>query len=148
MSIPAAADSIAVANRLRPVLLRLNRRLRRELRDLQVTGTQVSIMAGIRQNPGIGLTELANREEVSTAALCTHIDRLESSGLVERSRTNDADRRRIGLSLTSAGLELLDTVRSRRTMWLAQGLDELEPEDLAAIDAAIEPMLRLLQARS
>jgi hypothetical protein len=43
MSTLAAADPVAVANRLRPVLLKLNRELRREIHSLGVTGGQVSL---------------------------------------------------------------------------------------------------------
>jgi hypothetical protein len=35
-------------------------------------------------------------------------------------------------------------VKSKRTAWLAARLRDLEPEELDAIDAAIEPLLHLL----
>ncbi len=143
----SSLEPLQVANRLRPVLLRINRRLRRELRDLGVTGTQISLLAAIRQEPGIGLTDLAARERMSTASLCTHIDRLEAAELVARSRADTSDKRRIGLRITDNGETLLMTVRSRRTLWLAEGLEVLDPADLATIDAAIDPLLRLLEAR-
>lgn len=145
---PDALESLAVANRLRPVLLHLNRRLRHELRDLDISGAQISLLAAIRQQPGIGLTDLAGRERITTASLSTHIDRLEAAGLVERHREDAADRRRVGLSITAEGQALLDQVRSRRTSWLAEGLQTLDPADLAAINAAIDPLIRLLEARS
>ncbi len=142
-----AVEPLAVANRLRPVLLRINRRLRRELRDLEVTGIQISLLASIRQHPGIGLTELAAQEEMTTASLCIHIDRLEAAGFVTRTRTEQTDRRRVGLNATEKGEALLETVRARRTVWLAEGLEVLDSHDLAAIDTAIEPLRRLLEAR-
>jgi DNA-binding MarR family transcriptional regulator len=141
-----APEALAVADRLRPVLLRLNRRLRRELRSFDVTTTQISLLAAIRQHPGIGLTNLAAREEMTTATLCAHIDRLEKAQLVVRSRTAEGDRRRVGLHITEPGEELLAAVRSRRTVWLAERLAKLNAADLAAIDAAIPPLLRLLEA--
>jgi DNA-binding MarR family transcriptional regulator len=139
------ADALTVAGRLRPVLLQLNRHLRRELRDLGVTSTQVSLLAAIRSNPDIGLTDLAAREQLTTPTLNGHINRLEQAGLVERSRGQSTDRRRIALAVTEQASELLDTVRTRRTAWLAERLQALEPEELAAIDAAVEPLRRLLE---
>ena len=54
------------------------------------------------------------------------------------------DRRRVGLTLTEEGSRLLKRVRARRTTWLAERLRELEPEEIAAVEAAIEPLMRLL----
>ena len=45
--IQVANDSVTIANRLRPALLRLSRELRREVHSLGVTGGQVSLLAQI-----------------------------------------------------------------------------------------------------
>src|SRR6266571_669883 len=133
-----AIDTLAVADRLRPVLLRVGRELRREARDVGVSPEQVSLLVAIKYTPGIGVRELAARERVSPPALSNHIDRLERDGLV--SRTPDAsDRRRVGMTLTDEGQRVLRRVRSRRTAWLASRLSELDPDELAAVGAAIEP---------
>jgi DNA-binding MarR family transcriptional regulator len=136
-------DTLAIADRLRPVLLQVGRELRRETREIGVSPEQVSILVGIKYTPGIGVRDLATRERVSAPALSNHVDRLERDGLV--SRTPDAsDRRRVGLTLTDEGQRVLRRVRSRRTAWLATRLRGLEPEELGAVEAAIEPLARLL----
>jgi DNA-binding MarR family transcriptional regulator len=137
------ADPLVVANRLRPVLLRLARELRRESEDLGVTSRQVTLLWLIRSRPGLSLRELAAEERISAPALSGHVDRLVKAGLVERVREVD-DRRRVGLALTEEGTRLLRRVRARRTSWLADHLRELEPADIDAIEAAIEPLGRLL----
>jgi DNA-binding MarR family transcriptional regulator len=137
-------DPVAVANRLRPVLLQLARQLRREVHPLGVTGGQVTLLVAIKQKPGIGLRELAALEGISPAGMSGHVDRLERARLVERS-PDPGDRRRIGLHVTAAGLRVLRLVRSRRTAWLAERLKGLEPDELDAIDAALEPLARLLE---
>jgi DNA-binding MarR family transcriptional regulator len=138
------ADPVALANRLRPVLLQIARQLRREVHPLGVTGGQVSLLISIRRNPGVGVRELAAREGVSPAAMCRHVDRLERAGLVTRTPPPGDDRRRVGLEVTPEAERVLRLVRSRRTAWLASRLKQLEPEQLEAIDAAIEPLLSLL----
>jgi DNA-binding MarR family transcriptional regulator len=138
------ADPVALANRLRPVLLQIARQLRREVHPLGVTGGQVSLLVSIRRNPGIGVRELASREGVSAAAMCRHVDRLERAGLVTRTPPPAEDRRRVGLEVTPEAERVLRLVRSRRTAWLASRLKQLEPEQLEALDAAIEPLLGLL----
>jgi len=57
---------------------------------------------------------------------------------------SEVDRRRVGLTLTPAGERLLRRVRDRRTTWLAERLGVLEPEELARIEAAVDPLLRLI----
>jgi DNA-binding MarR family transcriptional regulator len=137
-------DTLTIADRLRPVLLRVGRELRREARQVGVSPEQVSLLVGIKYSPGIGVRELAARERVTPPALSNHVDRLERDGLV--SRTPDAsDRRRVGLTLTDEGQRVLRRVRSRRTAWLATRLRGLSPEELDAVDAAIEPLSRLLR---
>ncbi|MDX6523852.1 MAG: hypothetical protein QOI17_1365 [Gaiellales bacterium] len=132
-----------MANRLRPVLLQLNRQLRRELAPLGITGGQAALLHAIRSNPGIGVRELAQREGVSAAGMSTALTRLEAAELVRRTR-GQADRRRVGLELTEAGLRVLRSARSRRTAWLAARLKRLSADELAAIDAVIEPLGHLL----
>ena len=128
-------DAIDVANRLRPVLVKLSRELRRELRALGV----------IRERPGIGVRELARLEGMSSPGMTKYVARLERDGLVRR--TESSDRRRVGLELTEEAQRVLRSVRSRRTAWLAARLESLSRDELAAVDAAVEPLARLLEAR-
>lgn len=137
-------DTSGIADRLRPVLLRVGRELRREAREVGVSPQQVSLLVSIKYSPGIGVRELAARERVSPPAMSNHVDRLERDGLVTRTQS-EADRRRVGLTLTDEGQRVLRRVRSRRTAWLATRLAALTPDELAAIDAAIEPLSLLLR---
>ena len=133
----------AVANELRPVLLRLARELRKETEQLGVTSRQVTLLWLIRIKPGLSLRELAAEEGISAPALSGHVDRLEKAKLIERVRDED-DRRRVGLSLTGEGERLLKRVRARRTTWLAERLRGLEDDEAAAVEAAIAPLEKLL----
>jgi DNA-binding MarR family transcriptional regulator len=143
MPIAVAADPTVLANRLRPVLLQLNRQLRREIHSLGVTGGQVSLLVQIKYRPGIGIRELAALERMSVPGMSKFISRLEEAGLVQRAPV-EGDQRRVGLTLTPAGQKVLRSVKSKRTAWLASRLRDLDPEELEAIDAAIEPLAHLL----
>jgi DNA-binding MarR family transcriptional regulator len=137
-------DPLGVANRLRPVLLKLHRELRREVHSLGVTSGQVALLNSIRKRPGIGVRELAAQERMSPAGMSGHVARLELAGFV--TRTPDAvDRRRQDLTLTADGERVLRSVRSRRTAWLASRLERLSAQELEALDAAVEPLARLLE---
>jgi DNA-binding MarR family transcriptional regulator len=137
-------DTLSIADRLRPVLLRVGRELRREAREVGISPEQVSLLVAIKYTPGIGVRELAARERVTPPAMSNHVDRLERDGLVSRT-PSASDRRRVGLSLTEEGQRVLRRVRSRRTAWLATRLRSLSAEELEAVEAAVEPLSRLLR---
>lgn len=140
-----ADDPLHVANRLRPVLLRLSRQLRRETHALGLTGGQASLLAVIHGNPGIGVNALATSEGMTAASISGHVDRFEAAGLVERSRSGEGDRRRVGLRVTRSGVRALEDIRRRRTAWLAKRLETLGPEDLARIDTALDALARITE---
>lgn len=140
-----AADALAVANRLRPALLRIHRYLREEAHDLGVTSTQASLLGTIQRAGSIGLGELAAQEHMSAPTLVAHADKLQALGLLERSRSDPNDRRRVTLHLTPRGEDVLKTLRERRTAWLATRLEMLSPAALAAVEAAIEPLSELVR---
>jgi len=144
-SAAGAVDALAVANRLRPALLRIHRYLRGEAHELGVTSTQASLLGAIQRAGGIGLGELAAQEHMSAPTLVGHIDKLQALGLLERARSDPNDRRRVTLNLTPAGEGALKTLRERRTAWLAARLETLAPEALAAVEAAIEPLSQLVR---
>jgi DNA-binding MarR family transcriptional regulator len=139
-----AVDSVELANRLRPVLLQINRHLRREAHAEGITGGQAALLAQIRRYPELGLRELAAREGVSAPAMTRYLDRMERAGLVVRTRSTE-DARRVQLALTPKGVRALRSVRRRRTAWLAERLEGLSPVQIAAVDRAIEPLARLLE---
>ena len=136
-------DSMAVADSLRPTLLRLARELRQE-KIAGVSSQQVGLLVSIKYTPGITVGQLAAEERVSTAAMSKRVSRLQRDGLVTRT-PSQADRRCVGLTLTEDGQRTLRRVRSRRTAYLASRLSALTPAELAAVGAAAEPLARLLE---
>lgn len=134
---------MAVADSLRPTLLRLARELRQE-KIAGVSSQQVGLLVSIKYTPGITVGQLAAEERVSTAAMSKRVSRLQRDGLVTRT-PSQADRRCIGLTLTEDGQRTLRRVRSRRTAYLASRLGALTPAELALVGAAAEPLARLLE---
>lgn len=141
-----SAQPLAVANRLRPLLLHLSRHLKREIHETGVTAGQVSILAVLGGRPGIGVNDLAAMEGISAPSMSNAIDKLERAGLVARTKETAGDRRRVGLALSAEGQRVVKSVRSRRTAWLAERLRSLTPEQLAKLDAAAEPLAALLDS--
>ncbi|HEX4518311.1 MAG TPA: MarR family transcriptional regulator [Gaiellaceae bacterium] len=136
-------DPLELANELRPVWLRVARELRRESHAFGLTASQVTLLATIREHPGIGVRKLATLEGVSAPNISTQVRRLERAGLVTREQL--ADGRRVGLHVTPEALGVIQSVRSRRTAWLAERLRRLDGAELTAIEATLEPLRRLLE---
>ncbi|MBS0411340.1 MAG: MarR family transcriptional regulator [Proteobacteria bacterium] len=145
MNAPAAAalDIVDLAEVLRPALLRTSRALRREAQRAGVSALDAQILGAVKKNPGIGVSALADREQMTRPSMSSHVKRLEASGWLGRDEASQDDRRRVGIRLTPKGLKALDAIRRRRNDWLAARLSLLTPEARAALAAAAEPLARL-----
>ena len=126
--------------------MRLGRKLRKETTHLGITGGQATLLWQISERPGIGLCEIAELEGITNPTASGLVDRLERAKMVERVRST-TDRRRVGLTITASGRELLNAVRARRTVWLAERLERLSPSERAAIEAALKPLAGLVADR-
>jgi DNA-binding MarR family transcriptional regulator len=140
-------DVAPLADALRPVLLRASRALRREAHRAGVSALDAQLLGAVKKNPGIGVSQLADREQMTRASMSGHVKRLEAAGWIERAAADAEDRRRIGLSLTAKGARALDAIRRRRNDWLAAGLARLSREERAALAAAAAPLARLAEDR-
>ena len=85
------------------------------------------------------------REMASTQATVTGIvDRLESRGLVTRTR-DAVDRRRVNVTLTDAGRELAGATPLPLETRLLARLAALPPEERAALDGALLRLVEMLE---
>src|SRR5688500_16060360 len=94
-------DIIALAEALRPALLRVSRRLRLEAQKVGLSAQDALLLGQITKSPGIGVSALADAEKISRPTMSAHIKRLEADGLIAR-RGDAQDGRRSGLAITKA----------------------------------------------
>ena len=140
-----AQDSQALAEALRPALLRVSRRLRQEAQRAGISALDALILGQIQRRPGIGVCGLADAEQMARPTRSSHIKRFEAQGWVVR--TGDAaDGRRSGLAVTEQGRLQLDAIRQHRNDWLAARLDRLQPDERTRLAEAAGPLLALLSA--
>lgn len=139
----AIGRAVLLADALRPVVLRLSRHLRREAQRFGVSALDAQLLAIIKKRRGIGVSALAQHEQITKPAMSAHIRRLEDAGWVARDEEGHADRRRVGLVITKAGQRALDDIRKQRNDWLAERLDGLTGAELVALEAALAPLNRL-----
>jgi DNA-binding MarR family transcriptional regulator len=135
----------AVSEDLRQVLKRLVREMRRDASEHggDIPLVQYMLLSVIQEQPGIGVAELARLENVRAATMSVHVKSMEEAGLVERSAPDPQDRRRSGVQATEFGLERLEALRDKRRDWLSGRIGRLTPAQLAALEAAIEPLTEI-----
>jgi len=145
--LPAQKDILPLADALRSALLKVSRALRREAQRAGVSALDAQLLGAVKKHAGIGVSDLAEREQMTRASMSGHVKRMESAGWIARSAPDDDDRRRVGLTLTAAGGKALDAISRRRNDWLAARLAKLSAEERAALAAAAAPLVRLAEDR-
>jgi DNA-binding MarR family transcriptional regulator len=136
----------ALAESLRAPLLRVSRMLRRESQRAGLSVLEAHLLGAVKKNPGVGVNDLAEREQMTPASMSGHVKRLEQAGWIRRSdNAPGKDRRRICLTITAEGRKALDTIRRRRNDWLAARLACLTEHERAALALAADPLARLAE---
>ena len=131
---------------LRNADLIFNRRLRAELARHDVTFSQFQPLWQLFGSDGLTQVELSHRIGIEAASSTAVIDQLEKRRLIRRAR-EPADRRRINVTLTSAGRALekpLTTCAVRVNKVARKGLSDPE---LDALFASVNSVIRNLQTR-
>jgi DNA-binding MarR family transcriptional regulator len=136
-----------LAHRLQRLVFRLNRELRAESANVGAPAADALLLAEVRHRPGIGVSELAAMEKVARSVMSERVKRLEAAGFLAADRSSHEDRRRIGLSITEAGRELLAVITQERRQWVAGLLSVLSADERDCVRAAVEALERATRQR-
>ena len=135
-----------IAAALRVSVGMLLRRLRQVRPDDELTLPESSALARLDRTGPATPGALAKVEQISPQSMGATLAALEARGLIER-RPDPADGRRVVLSVTEAGLELLRNKRGARTEQLAQALSAgFTAAELRQLAAAAPLLERLAQS--
>ena len=132
-----------LAHRLRPVVTRLARRMRQQV-GAELSPTQGAALATIDCHGPLTPSELAAREKIQRPTATRVLARLEEAGLVART-PDPAIAARAWCRSPRQGARCSSRSAIARTLYLAQRLDRLSPEDLAALDRAAGILERMLE---
>lgn len=124
--------------------------LRRRLRQVPVEGEltlpETSALARLDRGGPTTASTLARIEQISPQSMGATLGALEARGLVGR-RPDPEDGRRVVLSVTEAGLEVLRNKRTARIEQLSQALSSgFTPSELERLMAAAPLIERLAQS--
>jgi DNA-binding MarR family transcriptional regulator len=89
-------------------------------------------------------SELAAIERIQRPTATRILGALVEAGLVAR-ETATGDRRSAQVRITREGTSLLTRARQRKTAYLARRLEQLEADELRALERAAELLERLLE---
>ena len=137
---PTVEDLPAEASELRMATFRLARRLRAERAIDAMSDGQFAVLAALKVHGPHTLGELADRERVSSPSMNRTVNCLEESGYLARTPDID-DRRKVNISLTDAGREVVEETVRRRDAWLEEALAALTPQQRHLLAEAAEIML-------
>jgi DNA-binding MarR family transcriptional regulator len=127
---------------LRLAIARLARRIRLERVGEDVTDGQLSVIFALWKSGPQTLGSLSERERVTPPSMNRTVNTLVEAGLASRSSTPD-DGRKVLIEATGAGAEIARETKRRRMAWFARQVNELTPEERAALEAAA-PILQKL----
>jgi DNA-binding MarR family transcriptional regulator len=138
-------DAHEVAGALRVSIGLLVRRLRQAKSDGDLTLPESSALARLDRGGPSSSAALAKVEQISPQSMGVTLSGLEKRGLIER-RPDPEDGRRIVMSLTDAGLQVLRNRRDAGTEHLANALStEFTGSELKQLMVGAQLIERLAQ---
>ena len=141
-AVTSTRTDAGLASALRLPVTRLNRRLRNQLSDHQLSANQLGAMATLFRHGPMAIGELAAHEKVRPPSMTRTVTSLEELGLVTR-EAHATDKRHVVVRLADEGRRLLGEDRKRRDAWLARRLKELSPDEKKVLRRAAQILERL-----
>jgi DNA-binding MarR family transcriptional regulator len=139
-------DVTDVAGALRASIGLLLRRLRQVQAEGELTLPESAALTRLDRSGPSTASALARLEQISPQSMGATLGALKARGLVER-RPDPQDGRRVVLSVTDSGRQVLRDKRNARTERLAKALSAgFTPSELRQLEAAAPLLERLAQS--
>lgn len=132
---------------MKQVELAVRSRLEELARPAGLTALQYTALTVLEQHPDVTSSYLARRSFVTAQSMSDMVTALLDRGLIERHR-DPADRRRLVIAPTAAGLALLDEMRPRVAGLEQEMLMLLSEDEAAQLRRSIQRCREALSARS
>jgi len=138
-------NSHDIAAQLRPVLTRLVRKMRKlSPIDTPLSQTERAVLVSL-ENQKLLAAELALIEKITPQSMGQVITHLSSLGLIEKT-PSETDKRKIYISISATGKEMIQQVRNERDEWLSKAIAEVcNAQEQEILKAAIGPLAKLVE---
>jgi DNA-binding MarR family transcriptional regulator len=110
-----------------------------------LTLPQLRILFRVRQEPGIGVKELAQAFEVSTSNVTQQVDKLVTRGLLARAERPE-DRRQVALTLTDDGTQVAGEVSLASRSYIRGLLGRMDAQDMDTLITLLSRLVELAAA--
>jgi len=134
-----------LAAELRPVLTRLMRKLRKlSPADTTLSQTERSVLVLLEHQPLLS-AELAVMEKITPQSMGQILNHLSDLDLIGKT-PSPTDKRKIYISLSPAGRDMIQQVRNEREEWLFKAITEVcTDKEQQILKAAIGPLTKLVE---
>lgn len=142
-----AVDSRLVLRQFRQIFNAVKTHFRQVEHKAGLGGAQIWALGVIREQPGIGVTELARRMDVHASTASNLVKLLIEKGLVAAEK-GEVDRRSVQLRLLAPGTRALRKAPGPLEGVLPDALDSLDPALIARLHADLAVLIDVLQVES
>ena len=146
MSQGPAATTVQVVEALRRIIRAVDLHSRSLVQRYRLTGPQLVVLRSIAEIRPSSVGEIARAAHLSQATVTGILDRLESRGLVTRTRSTD-DRRRVHVSLSAEAEKKLREAPPLLQECFIQNFEKLDPEEQQRVLGSLEQVVSLMEAR-
>lgn len=140
-----ADQSTLVLRQFRVVFNAVRSHFQQVERQVGVGGAMVWALNVIQWKPGLGVNDLALSMDIHQSTASNLVRQLIHKGLIQ-SEKSTTDRRSVQLTVTSAGLALLQRVPGPFEGVLPQALHQLSPDTLGRLHQDLHALIQILQA--
>lgn len=142
--VPKERHDLRILSSIRRLVRSVDIYSRKLAQESGVTVPQLLCLLKVDELGPLTLKDLSEEVFLNPSTLVGIVDRLENAGLFTRERSV-RDRRRVRISLTDAGRELVASAPSPLQDNLARKLDSLPELERATIALSLEKLLELMQ---
>jgi len=134
-----------IAAQLRPVLTRLVRKMRKlSPIDTPLSQTERAVLVSL-ENHKLLAAELAVIEKITPQSMGQVITHLNSLGLIDKT-PSETDKRKIYISISATGKNMIQQVRNERDEWLSHAIAKVcNTQEQEILKAAIGPLAKLVE---
>lgn len=143
VSCSPSAQSAQVLRRFRIVFNAVRTHFKQVEKQVGLGGAQVWALSVIRDQPGVGLGELAHRMDVHQSTASNLVKGLLTKGLIQAEK-GQADKRQVRLSVLPTALALLDKAPGPFEGVLPDALAQLPEHTLQQLDNNLAELIALL----
>lgn len=140
------AETISeVIDNLRRTIKAINEYSKSAEKETELTGPQLWAIKIVANSAPIKVSEVARQMYLHPATVVGILDRLESKGLVQRTRSTE-DRRVVEIDLTEQGRIVVAQAPEVAQGLLVKGLEALTDETLSQVSEGMREIVRILGA--